>query len=33
VSAFADGDWLYFFLDVDDSGMTVINFGLEVTPT
>jgi hypothetical protein len=33
VSTFAKGDWLYFFLDVDDSGITVIQFGLEVTPT
>jgi len=32
VSTFADGDWLYFFLDVDDSGITVINFSLKFTP-
>jgi len=32
VPTFADGDWLSFFLDVDDSGITVIYFGLEFTP-
>ena len=32
VSTFAKGDWLDFFLDVDDSGIPVIDFGLEVTP-
>jgi len=33
VATFAKGDWLEWFLDVDDSGITVLDFGLEVTPS
>ena len=33
VSTFAKGDWLCIYVDVGDTGITVLQIGIEVTPT